>query len=53
MTRLPALLTLAALTCAPAVAQEATFPGTLAGHALLPALTLVPAPADAPGISAI
>lgn len=53
MTRFPALLTLAALTCAPAVAQQATFPGTLADHALLPAMTLVPAPADAPGISAI
>jgi hypothetical protein len=40
---LPFALALAA----PALAQE-MYPATLAGHALLPALTLVPAPADAP-----
>jgi hypothetical protein len=48
MRRFPALLTSAVLTCAPALAQEQAFPATLAGHALLPAMTLVPAPADAP-----
>lgn len=45
---LPALI-----ACAPALAQEATFPATLAGHALLPALTLVPPPADAPRDAAV
>jgi hypothetical protein len=40
----PALL-LAAL---PAAAQETTFPATLAGHALIPAFSLIAPPADAP-----
>lgn len=53
----PALLTLnrlaasAALACAalsPAHAQQA-FPATLAGHAVMPAMTVIAAPADAPG----
>ncbi|MDO9610443.1 MAG: esterase-like activity of phytase family protein [Serpentinimonas sp.] len=35
------------LLCAPALAQT-EFPARLAGHAILPALTLVPAPAGAP-----
>lgn len=52
----PALLTLnrlaacAALACAawsPAHAQQA-FPATLAGHAVMPAMTVIAAPADAP-----
>lgn len=30
-------------------AEGAQFPATLAGHAILPARTLIPAPADAPG----
>lgn len=38
----------ALIVCTPAVAQETTFPATLAGHALIPAATFVPAPADAP-----
>ncbi|MCX7645231.1 MAG: esterase-like activity of phytase family protein [Rhodobacteraceae bacterium] len=40
---------LAALVAAtaPAAAEE-TFPATLAGHAVLPAMTLIPPPADAP-----
>ena len=40
----------AALVCAalaPAHAQQA-FPATLTGHAVMPALTVIPAPADAP-----
>ena len=40
----------AALVCAalaPAQAQQA-FPATLTGHAVMPALTVIPAPADAP-----
>jgi len=43
--RLAAILALAA---APTAAQEATFPAILAGHALIPALTLIAPPADAP-----
>lgn len=38
----------ALIACTPAVAQETTFPATLAGHALIPAASFVPAPADAP-----
>ena len=38
---------LAGMLAAPAVAEE-TFPATLAGHAYLPALSLVEPPADAP-----
>lgn len=40
----------AALVCAalaPAHAQQA-FPATLTGHAVMPAFTVIPAPADAP-----
>ncbi|MEO0680870.1 MAG: esterase-like activity of phytase family protein [Pseudomonadota bacterium] len=52
MPRLSLSLFLAALlTAAPGLAAdpaEATFPARLAGHAMLPALTLVPPPADAP-----
>lgn len=39
---------LATACAAPALAEEMTFPATLKGHAVLPALTLIPAPADAP-----
>lgn len=38
----------ALIACTPAMAQETTFPAALAGHALIPAATFVPAPADAP-----
>jgi len=38
-----------AALAAPASAQQA-FPATLAGHAVLPALTLLPPPADAPDL---
>ena len=48
MTRtLTCTTALLALLAAPALAQE-TFPATLAGHAVLPALSLVAPPADAP-----
>lgn len=41
--------TLIALACLPAVAlAQQAFPATLAGHAVLPAMTLIDAPADAP-----
>lgn len=42
---------LAALCLAPlgALAEPAEYPATLAGHAILPAETLLPAPPDAPG----
>ena len=53
MRRIPALLTLALPFCAPAFAQEQTFPATLSGHALLPAMTLIAPPADAPKDAAI
>jgi len=36
-----------ALLAAPALADN-EFPATLAGHAILPAMTLIDAPADAP-----
>lgn len=45
--RLSALTLCTALTSLP-VAAETTFPATLAGHALIPAATYIPAPADAP-----
>ncbi|MGE0456587.1 MAG: esterase-like activity of phytase family protein [Bauldia sp.] len=46
--KLTALL-LAGVAAVPAIAQEQTeFPAVLAGHAILPADTLTPAPADAP-----
>jgi hypothetical protein len=38
---------------APALAQEMTFPATLAGHALLPAATFVAPPTDAPADAAV
>ncbi|PZP92829.1 MAG: glycerophosphodiester phosphodiesterase [Variovorax paradoxus] len=45
-------LTLAALACAatlsPAAYAQQAYPATLAGHAVLPALTLIAPPADAP-----
>lgn len=49
--RLPQLLAGAALSCltlATAAAAEDRFPARLAGHAALPALTLIAPPADAP-----
>lgn len=39
---------LAALMSTAAYAEEQQFPATLAGHAIIPAMTLVPPPADAP-----
>ncbi|MDP3194032.1 esterase-like activity of phytase family protein [Tabrizicola sp.] len=45
--RLSALTLCTALVSLP-VAAETTFPATLAGHALIPAATYIPAPADAP-----
>lgn len=45
--RLSALTLCTALVSLP-VAAETTFPATLAGHALIPAATFIPAPADAP-----
>jgi len=52
MSRFSTLAACAALACASiatttAFAQQA-YPATLAGHAVLPALTLIPAPQDAP-----
>ncbi|MBT9512539.1 MAG: esterase-like activity of phytase family protein [Acidovorax sp.] len=50
MLRLSSLAVCAALLCAAsstAFAQQA-YPATLTGHAVLPALTLIPAPKDAP-----
>ncbi len=44
--RLPALTLCTALVGLP-VAAETTFPATLAGHALIPAASYIPAPADA------
>ena len=41
------LLVTASAWAVPAAAQTA-FPATLAGHAVLPALSLIPAPQDAP-----
>ncbi|WP_298208749.1 esterase-like activity of phytase family protein [Acidovorax sp.] len=53
MSRLSCLAAGAALLCAVASAPTAfaqqAYPATLAGHAVLPALTLIPAPKDAPG----
>ena len=48
MSRLSQIAACAALLCAtPAIAQQA-YPATLAGHAVLPALTVIAAPKDAP-----
>lgn len=41
-------LAILAFAAAPAFADEQGFPATLAGHAVLPAFTLTPPPADAP-----
>jgi hypothetical protein len=46
-TRIAAAVGLSLLAAAPAFAQQA-FPATLAGHAVLPAATFIPAPKDAP-----
>ena len=46
-TRLAACAALACAALVPAQAQQA-YPATLAGHALLPARTFIPAPKDAP-----
>ncbi|MFN4117743.1 esterase-like activity of phytase family protein [Acidovorax sp.] len=43
-----ALATYALLTAAPAQSQVLAYPATLAGHAVLPALSFVAAPEDAP-----
>ncbi len=43
-----ASLIVLALVAAPATAEETVFPATLAGHAVIPALTLIAPPADAP-----
>ncbi|MEM1400220.1 MAG: esterase-like activity of phytase family protein [Pseudomonadota bacterium] len=50
MTRRPlaATVLLSIATSAPALADQEKFTGTLAGHAILPAQTLLAAPADAP-----
>lgn len=50
MTRLTRFAVLMSLTClaGPVMAQETVFPTTLKGHAVLPAFTIIPAPADAP-----
>lgn len=52
-SRLSRLAAGVALLCAAASATTAfaqqAYPATLAGHAVLPALTLIPAPKDAPG----
>ncbi len=42
------LLTLAIVSLAPLASAQQKFPATLESHAVLPALTFVPAPADAP-----
>ncbi|WP_158965732.1 esterase-like activity of phytase family protein [Chachezhania sediminis] len=42
------VLALSTAFAAPAAADEVVFPATLAGHAFIPALTLVTPPADAP-----
>lgn len=42
------LLTLAIVSFAPFASAQPKFPAVLEGHAILPAMTLVPPPADAP-----
>ncbi|HTE39038.1 MAG TPA: esterase-like activity of phytase family protein [Reyranella sp.] len=42
------LLTLAIVSFAPLASAQPKFPAVLEGHAILPAMTFVPAPADAP-----
>jgi hypothetical protein len=46
--RSPILTGLCFMLATPAVAEEATFPAKLTGHAVMPALTLITPPADAP-----
>jgi hypothetical protein len=46
-------LAVAAIAWSPALADEVTFPAALAGHAVMPALTLIPPPSDAPADSRI
>jgi len=48
--RLSTILLAATALATPALAQSPKFPATLAGHAALPALTLVQPPADAPDL---
>jgi hypothetical protein len=43
-----ALLALAAIGFAPIASAQTKFPAVLEGHAILPAMTIIPAPADAP-----
>ena len=53
MTRSSILLAAAALVLATSAAAQTKYPAVLDGHAVLPALTLVPPPADAPADLAI
>ena len=48
MTRSSILLAAATLVLAAGASAQTKYPATLEGHAVLPALTLVPPPADAP-----
>ncbi len=50
LNRLAASVALACVALSPAFTAQAqqAFPATLAGHAVMPALTVIPAPADAP-----
>lgn len=50
LNRLAASVALACVALSPAFTAHAqqAFPATLAGHAVMPALTVIPAPADAP-----
>ena len=45
---LTTLLALAAASLNPSAQAQTAYPATLAGHALLPAMTVIPAPKDAP-----
>lgn len=42
------LMTVALMPAAAAMAQETTFPATLRGHAVIAAMSIIAAPADAP-----
>src|SRR5262252_9038212 len=48
MRHLTTALLLATAALAPAASAQTRYPAVLEGHAILPALTFVPAPADAP-----
>jgi hypothetical protein len=48
MRTLPLVLALATVSLAPLASAQTKYPAVLEGHAILPALTFVPAPADAP-----